>query len=337
MKAVVIGAGRMGRRHMQVVRGLGLDLVGIADRSPESLAVAGEEAGVPPEGRFLEVHRLLDLHPDLVVVATTAPSHLPYAQLAAEAQSRFVLCEKPLATSLADCDAILAACARSGTRLAVNHQMRFMEQYTLTRDIVLSDAIGGLSSVTVIGGNFGMAMNGTHYFEMFRFMSGEPARDATAWFSPTIIANPRGAEFEDRAGAIRLTTASEKRFYLDVGPDQGHGVQAIYAGPRGQVLVDELAGVMRITQRRAEDQGLPTTRYGMPAEILTRSITPADALAPTRSVLEALLNSRDCPTGEDGRLAVATLVAGYVSNENGHRTVKVDDADLPLDRQFPWA
>ncbi|MEO8501879.1 MAG: gfo/Idh/MocA family oxidoreductase, partial [Vicinamibacteria bacterium] len=193
------------------------------------------------------------------------------------------------------------------------------------------------SSVTVIGGNFGMAMNGTHYFEMFRYMTGEPARDAAAWFSPTIVSNPRGAEFEDRAGAIRLTTASGKRFYLDVGPDQGHGIHAVYAGPHGQVIVDELAGTMRITHRRAEDRNLPTTRYGMPAEILTRSITPADALAPTRSVLEALLSGQDYPTGADGRLAVATLVAGYVSNESGNRTVEVADAALPLDRQFPWA
>lgn len=337
MKTVVIGAGRMGRRHMQVVRALGLDLAGIVDRSSETLALAGEESSVPSDRRFQEVEKAMDLRPDLVIVATTAPSHLPYARQAAEAGARFVLCEKPLATSLADCDAILSACARSGTRLAVNHQMRFMEQYTLTRDIVLSDAIGGLSSVTVIGGNFGLAMNGTHYFEMFRFMSGEPARDAAAWFSPAIVPNPRGAEFEDRAGAIRLTTASGKRFYLDVGTDQGHGIQAIYAGPRGQVLVDELAGAMRITHRRLEDQGLPTTRYGMPAEILTRSITPADALAPTRSVLEALLSGRDYPTGEDGRLAVATLVAGYLSDESGHRTVRVDDAELPLDRRFPWA
>ena len=68
-----------------------------------------------------------------------------------------------------------------------------------------------------------------------------------------------------------------------------------------------------------------------------RDAAPADALAPTRSVLEALLSGRDYPTGEDGRLAVATLVAGYLSDESGHRTVRVDDAELPLDRRFPWA
>ena len=36
------------------------------------------------------------------------------------------------------------------------------------------------------------------------------------------------------------------------------------------------------------------------------------------------------------RLAVATLVAAYVSNESGHRPVPIDDC-LPRDRVFPWA
>jgi len=337
VKAAVIGAGRMGRRHMEVVRGLGLELVGIADRSADNLELAGREASVPPERRFLETQRLMDLHPEVVVVATTAPSHLPYARLAAESGARYLLCEKPLATSLNDCDAILAACAKTGTRLAVNHQMRFMEQYRLTRDLLMSDVIGGLSSVTVIAGNFGMAMNGTHYFEMFRYMAGEAALDATAWFSPDSIPNPRGAEFQDRSGSIRLTTASGKRFYLDVGPDQGHGIQAVYAGPYGQIVIDELAGTLRMTHRRPEDRGLPTTRYGMPAEIVNRTIKPADAVTPTRDVLEALLGGKDHPTGAEGRLAVATLVAGYVSNETGHVPVRIEDAALPLDRQFPWA
>ena len=57
--------------------------------------------------------------------------------------------------------------------LAVNHQMRFMEQYLTPKAIIEGDAFGGLTSVTVVGGNFGLSMNALHYFEMFRFMTGE--------------------------------------------------------------------------------------------------------------------------------------------------------------------
>ena len=36
-----------------------------------------------------------------------------------------------MASSVAQCDEMIATCASAGTRLAINHQMRFMDQYRL--------------------------------------------------------------------------------------------------------------------------------------------------------------------------------------------------------------
>ncbi len=40
--------------------------------------------------------------------------------------------------------------------------------------------------------------------------------------------------------------------------------------------------------------------------------------------------------GEDGRAAIAVLVAAHVSNERGHAAVRIDGS-LPSARTFPWA
>ena len=337
MKTAVIGAGRMGRRHVQVVRELGLELVGLCDAKPDSLEAAAREERLSSASLYTDVARLLEeRRPECVVVATTAPSHADFTCRAAEAGARFVLCEKPMAISLAECDRMRGVCRDRGTRLAINHQMRFMEQYTAPKALLDSEAFGGLRSVVVAAGNFGMAMNGTHYFEMFRFMTGEPPATVAAWFSPGAVPNPRGAQFEDRAGSVRMETASGKRFYMDVTDDQGHGVKVTYSARHGQITVDELAGVMVVDVRQAEHRPLPTTRYGMPSARTERRIRPADAVAPTRAVLEALLRGSGYPSGEDGRLAVAALVAAYVSNETGHTPVAIGDA-LPAVRVFPWA
>jgi predicted dehydrogenase len=231
---------------------------------------------------------------------------------------------------------MLAACKENGVKLAINHQMRFMDQYTKAKRIIETAAFGGLSSVTVMAGNMGMAMNGTHYFEMFRYMADEPPAIATAWFSTEEVSNPRGPQFQDRAGSVRLTSASGKRFYMEIGADQGHGLKVIYAGPKGVLVVDELLGTIDLSARESQYRDLPTTRYGMPSVNESLSFIPADAVGPSRSVLEALLNDDGPPSGEDGRLAVAALVAAYVSNENGHVPVEVD-SDLPSERVFPWA
>lgn len=338
MKTAVIGVGRMGRRHIQVVRNLGLDLVGVCDQNHESLAIATKEHGVPLEYQFGDASRLLEkTNPECVIIATTAPAHCTYTCLAAEAGARYILCEKPMGVSLAECDHMIETCRAHGTRLAINHQMRFMEQYTIAKRLVQSEAFGGLSSVAIVAGNLGMAMNGTHYFEMFRYMTDEAPFEVTAWFSHRKVPNPRGAQFEDRAGAVRVTTASGKRFYMEIGADQGHGITVIYGGPYGQLVLNETSGMMVLAVREEQYRSLPATCYGMPWVETVHKIQPSDAVDPSRAVLEALLNGNNPPSGEDGRLAVAVLVAAYLSDENGHVPVRIDVVTLPRDRVFSWA
>lgn len=337
MKAAIIGFGRMGQRHLQVARDLDLAVAGICDQNAETLALAARDLRIPEDALYQDAGAMLKrIRPECVIVATTAPAHCEYTLLAANNGARCILCEKPMAVSLAQCDRMLAAIRASGARLAINHQMRFMEQYTEPKRIVCSEEFGGLSSVTVVAGNFGMAMNGTHYFEMFRYMTDEAPMEVQAWFSDEKVPNPRGPQFEDRAGSVRVRTATGKRFYMEIGSDQGHGMNVIYAGPYGQLVVDELGGRMVLAVRKEEHRSLPTTRYGMPWIETAKEIRPADALASSRSVLSALLEGRDYPTGEEGRLAVAALVAAYISDENGHMPVPVDE-NLPQERMFPWA
>jgi predicted dehydrogenase len=337
MKVAVIGAGRMGRRHVQVIRNAGLELVGIADRSRDALGLAKDECSLPDGMLYEDAARLLaERRPRCVVVATTAPSHFEYSRCAVKSGAELVLCEKPLGVSIAECDRMVELCGAHGVRLAVNHQMRFMDQYTIPKQIVEAPPFGGLASVTVVAGNFGMAMNGTHYFEMFRYMTGEAPVEVSAWFSQNKVPNPRGPEFEDRAGVVRAITATGRRFYMDASDDQGHGMQVTYAGKYGVLWVDELAGEARLVVRKAEHRALPTTRYGMPWDESRLTIAPADAIKPSEAVLNALLEGKGYPTGEDGRLAVSVLVAAHVSDERAGARVSVDDA-LPRDRVFPWA
>lgn len=328
----------MGLRHLGVARDLGLEVVGAADVQEGARAKAVADFNLPPGVLFGDAHEMLGrVEPELVVVATTAPSHAELVCHAAAGGAKAILCEKPMAVSLAECDRMIAACAASGARLAVNHQMRFMEQYTKPKDIVRDAAFGGLGSVTVVAGNFGMAMNGSHYFEMFRYLTDEMPASVAAWFSAGSVPNPRGAQFDDRGGTVRLTTPSGRRFYMDASTDQGHGMHVTYAGPFGRLDVDELAGRARLVTRRSEHRDAPTTRYGMPWEEHLIAIAPADAVAPSKAVLAALLACENYPDGTVGRMAVEVLTAAYMSHEQGGRTIDLATATLPRERIFAWA
>jgi predicted dehydrogenase len=337
MKAVVLGVGRMGRRHMEVVRRLGWDLAGVFDVSQDSLKLAQDEHGLANHQLFSTLDKLYaEIRPESVIIATTADSHCALTCMAAERGAKYILVEKPMAVSLEECDHMIETCKRYGAKLAVNHQMRFMEQYTEPKRLFNTEAYGGLASMTVVAGNFGFAMNGTHYFEAFRFLTDENPVEVTAWFSAEMVANPRGAQFQDRAGSIRAVTASGKRLYMEIGVDQGHGIRVIYACRNGMITVDELSGALISSEREEQYRALPTTRYGMPALDTQRMIQPCEVIDASADVIRAMLNDVDSVSGEDGRRVIELLMAAYQSAESGSIPVRLDGG-IDRKRIFPWA
>jgi predicted dehydrogenase len=330
----------MGMAHLKAAQNLGLIPAAICDMSDVNRAKAAAAAGdLPGDRQFADAATMLTAHQnaDLVVIATTADSHRALVEQAAASGARHILCEKPMATSVADCDAMIAACEKSGSKLAINHQMRFMAQYTVVRDELATGKFGPLSSMTVTAGCFGLAMNGSHYCEAFAWLTGSPIVTASAWFSGPPFNNPRGPQFFDQAGEVRFASADGRRLILNIGNDQGHGMTAMYATRFGHMFVDEFEGLCLATARKPEHQPLPVTRYGMPWDRWERKFPQADNVGPTQAVMGALLEGRDYPSGRDGRNVVAALAAAYKSAESGSTPVSVTGLGEFERRQFPWA
>jgi predicted dehydrogenase len=330
--------GRMGLRHVDAARALGMNVVAVMDRLPAALESARRTHGLDASQCFTGIAPLLSAaRPDAIVIATTAPSHAPLAIAAANGGVKHILCEKPMAASLAEADAMIAACTAAGARLAVNHQMMCMPHYVRVKELIGSEALGPLASVLVAGSNFGLAMNASHYFEMFRFIAGEPIRSVQAWLDGDILPNPRGAEFEDRSGRVLAWSRSGCAMYMDLAAAAGHGLNIVYICRYGQIIVDELQGWVRVSARQAEHRDQPTTRYGMPHDVREEGVPPADVVGPTMGVWSAMLDGRPFPDPSIGYGALAALVAAHVSHETGGREIALDSEKLPRDRRFGWA
>lgn len=327
----------MGRRHIQAVRRLDWELSGVYDVSSESLKAAQTENQLTENQLFDDLDEFFKrTNLDCLIIATTADSHCKLTCLAAERGVKFILVEKPMAVSLQECDLMIQTCKEYGARLAVNHQMRFMEQYTKPKEVFSTPEFGGLTSMTVIAGNFGFAMNCSHYFEAFRFLTNENIQEVSAWFSPGVLPNPRGPQFQDRGGCIRATTYSGKRFYVETGSDQGHGIRVVYAGRNGMLTVDELNGQMISNIRESQYLDLPTSRYAMPSVDTQSQIQPCEVIDTSVSVLKALVQNQDSVSGEDGRCVIEVLVAAHQSAEHGSAPVLLN-SELDRARVFPWA
>ncbi len=329
----------MGMSHLRAALNLGLELVGLCDLNPVNLAAAAVEARVGSDACFSDPAALFAAHVgvDLVLIATTADSHCALVHQAAAAGAQAILCEKPMATSVADCDKMIAVCEKSGTRLAVNHQMRFMDQYTRIKAELDSGKFGLMGSMNVIAGCFGLSMNGSHYCEAFHWLAGSDIVSASAWFAPEAVKNPRGVQFFDQAGEVRFESADGRRLIISCGADQGHGMTVTYASRFGHIFVDELEGVYLATARKPEHQQMPTTRYGMPSDRWEVRFPQADNIGPTQSVISALLEGQNYPDGLAGKAVVAALVAAWRSAHSGGVLVQTNDLGEYGAKSFPWA
>jgi predicted dehydrogenase len=99
----------------------GVEVIGLADEDRARGERYAREVAAP---LFPSYEALLAARPAAVLVCSENSKHRPLVELAAAAGVH-VLCEKPLATTLADAEALIAACARAGVKLMTAFPLRF--------------------------------------------------------------------------------------------------------------------------------------------------------------------------------------------------------------------
>ena len=118
MRAAIVGTGFIARVHEGVLRSLGVEIVAVAGRTRES-AAAFDAAPA-----YDDVEALLDAErPDVLHVCTPNDAHARSA-LAALARGVHVVCEKPLAVSSEECEALVGAAEERNLVNAVCYHVR---------------------------------------------------------------------------------------------------------------------------------------------------------------------------------------------------------------------
>lgn len=149
LKAAVIGTGFIGPVHVEALRRIGVEVVGILGSSPENGKVRAEAMRLPRS--FDTIDDLL-AYPGLDAVHITTPNYLhkPMA-LAAIAANKHVICEKPLAMDAAEGKELLEAANAAGIVHAVNFNLRFYAQCHQAKSLV---ECGELGKVLLMHGQY---------------------------------------------------------------------------------------------------------------------------------------------------------------------------------------
>jgi predicted dehydrogenase len=99
----------------------GVELCGVADEDP----VRGQRFAQAYNAPFFQTYEdLLASKPEGVIICTENSKHLPLVEMAAASKIN-VLCEKPIATNVADAKSVVDICAQAGVLLMTAFPMRF--------------------------------------------------------------------------------------------------------------------------------------------------------------------------------------------------------------------
>jgi len=125
-RVALIGAGTMGGVHTQQWAALSdVDVVGVLDPRSDAARALGPA--------YSDWDTLLSrAKPDIVDICVPTPFHRDYVERAAAA-GKAIFVEKPLARTLADCDAIVETIARTGVPLMAGHVLRYFPEYLSTK------------------------------------------------------------------------------------------------------------------------------------------------------------------------------------------------------------
>lgn len=194
-RVAIIGTGRVGYQfsfgdlpdnHAEAVQQHpDCELAAGVNRGREKLDAFGRRFGV--DALYHDFRQMLDeVKPDICIVATHPELHCEMVlACAAATTTRAIICEKPMALSLPQCDRMIEACDRAGILLQVNHNRRWHPEWNLALELLRNGAIGELNQIYCYmdGGkptpdwrseNEGPLLHDfTHYFDLMDLYAGE--------------------------------------------------------------------------------------------------------------------------------------------------------------------
>lgn len=258
INAAVVGVGFIGVAHVEALRRLGVNVIGIVGSTPERARKKAEIANLPRVYEDLEA-LLGDAAVDVVHVASPNLVHADQARAALEA-GKHVVCEKPLALTSDDTADLVRRAGDSGLVHGVCFNLRFYPLCHQMRALVRAGEIGEPRFVTggylqdwlllptdwnwrlvpeQAGSLRAVADIGSHWLDLSRFVTGSPVVEVMADLHTFVDVRRRPA------GPVETFAAAPGDHELveeEMSSDDAAGILLRYeGGARGMVAISQVS------------------------------------------------------------------------------------------------
>ena len=322
----IVGAGRVGKLHTGTLRRYmpDSDVVALVDTQEDILHQSADEFEI--EQRYTSLEQALDKSEfDAVIITTPTFTHKQIAVLAAE-NRKHVFLEKPMAMDLEECDSIIQACEKHGALLQLGFMRHFDPDFSLAHERIQAGEIGepmlvkslthgpGLPppwarDLTTSNGN--LAEVNSHDLDATRWlMSSNPQRIYVE------VANFKGTErgvetenyYDNMIASLKFESGGLGSISGVCPCDYGYDARMEIIGKKGIMIIGDLEN-NSLTVGIDRDTGLVTPIFRRWPDRFRMAY-----LNEIEHFIQSIRNDTvPIVTGEDGRWAVAGVLAGTKS------------------------
>ncbi|WP_226023776.1 Gfo/Idh/MocA family protein [Halomicrobium salinisoli] len=310
-----------------------VELVAVADVDEEKLTTFGDAWDIPSERRYVGHEAMLEAE-DLDVVSVCTPSFLHHRHVVDAARSAadpdVIWCEKPIASSVSDAEAMIDACEETDTELLVNHSFRFTDKLRRLRELVVEeDLLGEVHSVAT---QFRMELlrNSTHLLDTLVYLLDARAETASGHITgenEAVDSLDADRDVDDAGGGGFVVMDDGTFATVDCTiPREDSSMTLNVVGSEGKLYMNNDDGEWRYWSLEDGDhveEPLPGIEGSWTWDDDYQG-SFANAAEHVQALLEGDAENRS--TGREAKRSLEIIVAFYVSHYTGSQV------SIPLDR-----
>ena len=302
----VIGLG-FGRQHLQAAIDFGAEIAAICDTNPEKLEKYRAEHNLPAEVCYTDYRDVIaNARLDAVIIATPDQLHREVAVAFLEAGVH-VMCEKPLALTREDMNAIVAATQKTDKKFMVGQICRFTPAFAKAKELVEAGTIGELYYVEseyahdyekmlrsvpkhwrtdplrhgVIGG-------GCHAVDLLRWIAGDPT-EVTAYGVHKLL--PMVPYDDTTISILKFPNNVIGKIFVSTGCKRNYTMRTLLYGTKGTIICDNTSDHMQLFT--IGEDGMSVNEK---PQIIPIDVNNHNALQEFHVFADAILNDTPIPT-----------------------------------------
>ena len=335
LKMGVIGCSGMAEGHMTAIeKNPNAKLIAVCDIDLEKAKNSAEKFKV--EHYFQDYRDLLAMEElDGVVIVTPDQIHREQAIAALEA-GKHVLCEKPLALTREDMEAIVQAAKKSEKKFMVGQICRYTPGFKLAKELVERGEIGELTFVEseyahdytgiIKPGSWradplrnGVVGGGCHAVDLLRWIAGDPIR-VTAYSNRKAFPE---LDYDDTTVAVmQFPNNVIGKVFVSIGCKRNYTMRTVLYGTKGTIIVDNTNPQMTVFKNELTDTVVEGIKAINAPVLLPVKLANHNTIGEFNEFCEIVLEDKEVvTTAVEGAKTVAACMA-IVESANELKTVE---------------